>query len=66
MDEDSSTQTESESAGVAQSAVTAPPAEQEVAVETPANIPTTLDLNELQALPPAEIEKLCRDLEVRV
>src|SRR5438552_8180575 len=66
MDEESSTQTESESATVAESAVIAPPPEQETAVETTVNIPTTLDLNELQALGPAEIEKLCRDLELRV
>jgi transcription termination factor Rho len=64
MDEDSSTQTDS--ANVAESAVTAPPTEQQIAVEAAANIPTALDLNELQALGPAEIEKLCRDFELRV
>ncbi len=63
MDEEISTQPESEPAT---SAVTAPPAEEETAVETTANIPTSLDLNELQALGPAEIEKLCRDFELRV
>jgi len=66
MDEDSSTQTASESAPVAESAVTAPPAQSKAPVETPANIPAALDLNELQALGPAEIEKLCRDFELRV
>ena len=66
MNETDSTQTESESATVAESAVTAPPTEQEIAVETTANIPAALDLNELQALGPAEIEKLCRDFELRV
>ena len=66
MDEDSSTQTESESAAAAESVVTAPPTEREIAVETTANIPSTLDLNELQALGPAEIENLCRDFELRV
>ncbi|HEV2840056.1 MAG TPA: transcription termination factor Rho [Chthoniobacterales bacterium] len=64
MDEESSTQTESESATAAESA--ASPAEESIAVETAANIPTSLDLNELQALGPAEIEKLCRDFELRV
>jgi transcription termination factor Rho len=62
MDEDSSIQTASESARGAESAVTAPPAES----QAPANIPAALDLNELQALGPAEIEKLCRDFELRV
>lgn len=31
-----------------------------------AEIPTKLDLNELQALPPSEVEKLCRDFELRI
>lgn len=44
----------------------APPAESPVPVEAPVNIPAALDLNELQALAPAEIEKLCRDFELRV
>src|SRR6267143_2222765 len=66
MDDENSTQIEPESATVAESTVTAPPAEQEAAIEAAANIPTVLDLNELQALSPAEIESLCRDLEVRV
>src|ERR1700730_5721296 len=66
MDEDSSTQTEPNFTTVAESAVTAPGAEQKIAVETAANIPSALDLNELQALGPAEIEKLCRDFELRV
>ena len=66
MDQDSSIQTASDSAPVAESAVTAPPAESQAPVETPANIPAALDLNELQTLGPAEIEKLCRDFELRV
>lgn len=66
MDENSSKQTESDPAIVAESAVTAPPTGQEIAVETTANIPAALDLNELQALEPAQIEKLCRDFELRV
>ena len=66
MHEEDSTQTSPDSATMAESAVTAPPAEQEAAVTTAANIPTALDLNELQALEPAAIEKLCRDFELRV
>jgi transcription termination factor Rho len=65
MEEESSTQTEPESAAVVESGLTAP-SEQSVAVETTAPLPTALDLNELQALGPAEIEKLCRDFELRV
>jgi len=64
MDEDSSTQTASDSAPGSVHDV--PTTEQEVAVATPANIPAALDLNELQALGPAEIGKLCRDFELRV
>src|ERR1700730_2040925 len=66
MDEDSSKQTKSDPAVVAERAVAASPTEQEIAVETTANIPAALDLNELQALEPAQIEKLCRDFELRV
>src|ERR1700730_11300351 len=66
MNEADSTQTESHSATVTESAATAPPAEPEIAVETTAIIPAAFDLNELQALGPAEIEKLCRDFELRV
>lgn len=66
MNEDSSAQTDSESATVAERAATASPAQEGIAVETIANIPTSLDLNELQALGPAELEKLCHDFELRV
>jgi transcription termination factor Rho len=66
MDEDHTTQTDPDSATGAESAVASPPTQPERAVETAANIPTALDLNELQALEPAEIEKLCRDFELRV
>ena len=45
---------------------TASPGAEGIAVETTANIPTSLDLNELQTLGPVEIEKLCRDFELRV
>lgn len=65
-DDNNSIQTESESAIVAEGVAIASPAEEGTAVETAANIPTSLDLNELQALGPAEIEKLCRDFELRV
>ena len=66
MDEESSIRTEPDPATGVESAGTVPGAEHEPAVAAPANIPTALDLNELQALGPAEIEQLCRDLEVRV
>lgn len=66
MDEDNSAQTESDSTTVAESVALASPADEGTGVETAANIPTSLDLNELQALGPAEIEKLCRDFELRV
>lgn len=66
MDEDNSAQTESESTTAAEGVALASPAEEGIAVEATANIPTSLDLNELQALGPAEIEKLCRDFELRV
>jgi transcription termination factor Rho len=65
MEEESSTQTEPEAVPVAESGLNAP-SDQNVAVETTAQLPAALDLNELQALGPAEIERLCRDLEVRV
>jgi transcription termination factor Rho len=65
MEEESSTQTEPEAVPVAESGLNAP-SDQNVAVETTAQLPAALDLNELQALGPAEIEELCRDLEVRV
>ena len=38
----------------------------EEAAPPPVALPATLDVNELQALDPAEIEKLCRDFELRV
>src|SRR5438874_5414400 len=34
--------------------------------EPPLNLPATLDVNELQALAPEKVEKLCRDFELRV
>jgi len=65
MDEQSSTQTEA-SSSPAENVEAALPAAPEVAVAAPANLPASLDLNELQALAPSEIEKLCRDFELRV
>ena len=38
----------------------------EVEAAPPVVLPEKLDVNELQALEPAEIEKLCRDFELRV
>jgi transcription termination factor Rho len=66
MDEDSSTQTEQDPATGTERAGSTPATERQSAVAIPANIPLALDLNELQALGPAEVEQLCRDLEVRV
>jgi transcription termination factor Rho len=66
MNETDSTQSASEAATVAESALNARPTEQEIAVETTTHTPAALDLNELQALEPAQIEKLCRDFELRV
>jgi transcription termination factor Rho len=65
MEEESSTQAEPDSTTLAESGPT-PHSEQEAAVETAAPLPPALDLNELQALGPAEIERLCRDFELRV
>ena len=64
MNEDNSTQTEPNPVTVAENAASA--TEPRTAPAPPANIPLALDLNELQALGPAELEQLCRDLEVRV
>ena len=36
------------------------------ATEEPLNLPASLDVNELQAMPPEEVEKLCRDFHLRV
>ncbi|PYJ10340.1 MAG: hypothetical protein DMF06_06635, partial [Verrucomicrobia bacterium] len=65
MNEDNSTQTEPNPVTVAETAP-ASATEPRTAPAPPANIPLALDLNELQALGPAELEQLCRDLEVRV
>ena len=51
-----------ESTMVETEAASAPLAVHEVA----ADLPAALDLNELQALGPAELEKLCRDFQVRI
>ncbi|HSV64177.1 MAG TPA: transcription termination factor Rho [Chthoniobacterales bacterium] len=34
--------------------------------ETPVNLPASLDVNELQAMPPENLETLCRDFQLRV
>src|SRR5438477_3927879 len=36
------------------------------ATEEPSNLPAALDVNELQAMAPEEIEELCRDFQLRV
>ena len=64
MEEENSTPTEPESGKTGEGRVAdAPVPESQVAV---ADIPATLDLNELQAMGPSEIEKLCCDFELRV
>jgi transcription termination factor Rho len=65
MEEESSTETDPKTVPGAESGL-AVPAEQEVAAEAAVHLPAALDLNELQALGPAEIEKLCRDFGLRV
>jgi transcription termination factor Rho len=60
MDDSDSTRTEP--AGENAPAITAT---DEVGASPPV-LPAALDVNELQALDPAEIEKLCRDFELRV
>ena len=64
MDESSSTHTEPETQAAIETAANEGGATT-AATETVA-LPAALDLNELQALGPAEIEKLCRDFELRV
>jgi transcription termination factor Rho len=61
MDETNSTHVEPEAQPAAESASK----DAGLAAAT-IELPSALDLNELQALGPAEIEKLCRDLELRV
>ena len=60
MNEEDSTQSE-----MPEENAPAPTATDEV-VEPPPELPANLDVNQLQALDPAEIEKLCRDFELRV
>src|SRR3954453_876944 len=47
-----------------------PPAEEAArtaaATEEPLNLPASLDVNELQAMAPEEVEKLCRDFQLRI
>jgi transcription termination factor Rho len=66
MDEESLTQTKPDCAAVAESAIPTPAPEQEIAPKPIIELPAALDLNDLQALGPAEIEKLCHDFELRV
>ena len=66
MDENESTP---ETARVEEAAVRADsqPANTGAATEAPpTNLPAALNVNELQALQPEEVEKLCRDFELRV
>jgi transcription termination factor Rho len=65
MDETDSTQTETP---MAPGAGNQPDGQALAATAAPAvlNLPASLDLNELQALGPAEIEKRCHDFELRV
>src|SRR5436189_5823669 len=65
MEQESSMQRESEPDTPENTSAASQP-EQKEAVETVADIPSRLDLNELQALGPAEIDKLCRDFELRI
>jgi transcription termination factor Rho len=60
MDEGNSTQSEMPEENAPASTAT-----DDVVAPRP-ELPATLDVNELQALDPAEIEKLCRDFELRV
>src|ERR1700731_154133 len=60
MDESSSTHTEPGAQTATEPASNATTSETETVA-----LPDSLDLNELQALGPAEIEKLCRDFELR-
>lgn len=70
MDESHSTQSEPSEAITPAALTGTPPVEAEAATEEtagpPVELPATLDVNELQALDPAEIERLCRDFELRV
>lgn len=63
MNEDDSTKSETTEAN-APAVETAPAATEENAAQ-PVALPAALDVNDLQALDPAEIEKLCRDFELR-
>ena len=69
MDEDDSTTTPiqppEQDASAAKAFGAATPETAVATVETPV-LPASLDVNELQALEPAEIESLCRDFELRV
>ena len=66
MDETSSTtETETPTAPV-EAGVSAAPADNAAGTAATTVLPSTLDLNELQALGPAELEKLCRDFELRI
>jgi transcription termination factor Rho len=60
MGEDNPTQSQTPEENSPASAVT-----DEVVAPAP-ELPASLDVNQLQALEPAEIEKLCRDFELRV
>jgi len=67
MDESSSTHTEAETATApVEAGVSAAAADNAAGTAATTVLPATLDLNELQAMGPAELEKLCRDFELRI
>jgi transcription termination factor Rho len=66
MDEIESTPVQAAGENVPAAETAAATTETTVATLEPPVLPAKLDINELQALEPAEIEKLCRDFELRV
>src|SRR5438067_699554 len=66
MNESESTPEAVEQNSAAETAAAIPEATTVVAEKGPLNLPASLDVNELQALPPEKVEKLCRDFELRV
>ena len=59
-------ETTPEAPKVEEKAATEEAAHSPAAAEEPLNLPASLDVNELQAMAPEEIEKLCRDFQLRV
>src|SRR5438067_6213518 len=66
MNESESTPEAVEQNSAAETAAAIPEATTVVAEKGPLNLPASLDVNELQALPPEKVEKLCRDFQLRV